>query len=112
MNNTYFGTPWNPNIAALEQVPTPIGKPCLYCHELIVAADQGIMMPVFDVGERPVHVECLIRMTVGSVGHQRGTCSCHGGTEEDPPGLTRREAARAAMDYCGLKAAASEREQP
>jgi len=33
------------------------------------------------------------------VGHQKGACPCYGGVEDDPPGATRREAARAAMEY-------------
>lgn len=45
------------------------------------------------------HRDCLLRMVIGSAGHQRGACSCFGGTEEDPPGLSVREAARAAADY-------------
>jgi hypothetical protein len=38
-------------------------------------------------------------MALGSVGHQKGTCSCHGGTEEDPPEMTKRQAAVAAWVY-------------
>ena len=37
-------------------------------------------------------------MVVGSVGHQLGRCSCFGGDEDDPPGMTVREAALAAVD--------------
>ena len=43
-----------------------------------------------------LHVDCAIRSAAGSLGHQRGRCSCHGGDEEDPPGVSRRAAARAA----------------
>jgi hypothetical protein len=47
----------------------------------------------------PIHRECMLRQIVGSVGHQLGTCSCHGGEGPcDPPGMTVREAARAAAD--------------
>jgi hypothetical protein len=49
-------------------------------------------------GASPVHRECLVRMVVGSVGHQLRRCSCFGGGEEDPPGMTPREAARAALE--------------
>lgn len=44
------------------------------------------------------HRECLIREDFGSVGHLLKRCPCYGGTEEDPPGMTDREAARAAAD--------------
>jgi hypothetical protein len=42
------------------------------------------------------HYECLMRGVIGSVGHLRRACSCYGGTDEDPPGMTYRQAAIAA----------------
>jgi hypothetical protein len=43
------------------------------------------------------HADCLIRAVVGSVGHQRGECSCHGGEGNgEPEGVTLREGARLA----------------
>lgn len=45
------------------------------------------------------HQECLMRAVLGSLGHQRMRCSCFGGTEEDPPHMTKREAALAAVGY-------------
>ncbi|MEI6196534.1 MAG: helix-turn-helix domain-containing protein [Verrucomicrobiota bacterium] len=39
-----------------------------------------------------------MRSIAGSVGHQNQRCSCFGGTEDDPPGLTVRQAAQAALD--------------
>jgi len=52
-----------------------------------------------DVTTRWLHYECQLRGIVGSVGHQRGLCSCRGGpgTMDDPPGVSKREAARAAV---------------
>jgi hypothetical protein len=44
------------------------------------------------------HRECAVRDVVGSLGHLRRQCSCFGGTEEDPPGMTKREAARVACE--------------
>ncbi len=41
-----------------------------------------------------MHADCALRSAAGSVGHQRGRCSCYGGDEEDPPGVSRRVAAR------------------
>jgi hypothetical protein len=49
----------------------------------------------------PIHRECGIRRTVGSVGHQTGRCTCfvhNGEAYDDPPEMTRRQAARAAAD--------------
>lgn len=43
------------------------------------------------------HSECLTRQMFGSVGHLLKRCP-YGGTEEDPPGMTAREAARAAAE--------------
>jgi len=42
------------------------------------------------------HYFCIVRMVVGSVGHQLQRCSCYGGDASDPPRLSRREAALAA----------------
>lgn len=50
----------------------------------------------------PTHYECGLRAVIGSVGHQRGRCSCFGGSEEDPPGMTRRQAATAAALFFHL----------
>jgi hypothetical protein len=44
------------------------------------------------------HRECMVRQVVGSVGHLQRRCPCYGGTETDPPEMTRREAARAACE--------------
>jgi hypothetical protein len=43
------------------------------------------------------HLECALRILYGSVGHQMERCECYGGTEEDPPDMTAREAAVAAV---------------
>lgn len=50
--------------------------------------------------ERMFHRECLTRMVVGSVGHQKGRCTCFAGVEDhSEDGMTRREAALAAWRY-------------
>lgn len=46
---------------------------------------------------RLIHFECAARGTLGSVGHQLRKCSCWGGTEDDPPHMTKRQAAQAAL---------------
>lgn len=96
----YFGKPWNSFISSLEGGPTPIGKPCNWCKESIQEGELGLLIPSWPEGEEhPVHQECFLREVLGSVGHQQKRCSCFGGTEEDPPGMTKREAAKAAVDF-------------
>jgi hypothetical protein len=93
----------------LEEVPTPLEGTCPHCDESITQGDSGFVIPHLDESgshERPHHRECFLRGIFGSVGHQQGKCYCFGGTEEDPPGMTRREAARAAERHMlmhGLK---------
>jgi hypothetical protein len=93
-----FGNAWWPD--DVQRTETPAGQVCQRCHEAIAAGDAGVIMPYYN-GQAwysdAWHRECYLRMVVGSVGHQLGRCSCHGGTEEDPAGMTTREAARAAL---------------
>lgn len=74
------------------QTPVPIDRLCILCEERVIEGDTGTINSYDQV----THYECMIRSVVGSVGHQQQRCSCYGGTDEDPPGLTRREAAIAA----------------
>lgn len=67
---------------------------CVWCDEPVLPGE-----PLAPFNGSTMHYECGLRSAVGSVGHQTRRCSCYGGTEEDPPGLTRREAARAAMTF-------------
>jgi hypothetical protein len=67
---------------------------CAWCDEPILPGDRTSM--------GGVHYECGLRSIIGSVGHQKKCCSCYGGNEEDPPGLTRRQAATAAALYFHL----------
>lgn len=70
---------------------------CPGCDEPIADTDQ--LAPSYS---QPMHYECGLRAVLGSLGHQRKRCSCYGGNEEDPPGLTRRQAAMAATLYFHL----------
>lgn len=63
-------------------------QPCAWCGEGFTQGEA--------IEPGGVHYECGLRSAIGSVGHQRRRCSCYGGEDEDPPGLTRREAAVAA----------------
>jgi len=90
----YFGpeyarNPWE------EHIPAPTGAPCSYCEDLIEEHDIGTV----DQDGSVWHYECSIRAAVGSVGHQAQECSCYDGVDDDPPGLTRHEAAIAAERY-------------
>jgi hypothetical protein len=79
---------------------------CIFCEEPIVEGDRrfpiGVMRleneePRIGVGH--VHRECMMRQTLGGVGHHLGKCHCPGGSGEfeDPPEMTKREAAIAAV---------------
>lgn len=95
MVNRGFG-PFAPR--DLPTVEIPVGERCHLCDEAIGPADSGVIMTAIDAsGARlvAVHRECEIRHVVGSVGHIRGLCTCHGGpgTLDDPPGVSKRVAA-------------------
>jgi len=100
----WFGVSWNDSFCFdMPHAATPVGQPCLHCDEPIAAADNGVLLPLLvqpcDT-YLPCHRECYERRLFGGVNHQRGRCTCCGGTEPpDQPGLSRREAARAAVAY-------------
>lgn len=82
-----------------EQISTPVGVPCGFCLEPIDARDRGCAVPNAEGGETPYHFECHIRLAIGSIAHQKRRCSCYGGTEHDPPGMTLRQAAKEAFAH-------------
>lgn len=86
--------------SSIEIVPAPVGQRCDWCDELIGESDSGLLIPYYgdEVAEIPFHKECFLRQIVGSVAHQLGECSCAGGDREDPPGISKREAAKMASD--------------
>jgi hypothetical protein len=69
-------------------------KPCQWCEEPIEEDDGADQFELIQM-----HQECALRAALGSVAHIERRCSCFvvGATETDPPGMTRREAARAAF---------------
>lgn len=71
---------------------------CPWCEEPVLDTDRRAAEHRY----QPLHYECGLRAALGSVGHQRKLCFCYGGTEEDPPGMTRRQAAVAAANYFHL----------
>jgi len=83
-------------------VPVPIGEACKWCAEVFVADDRGFGIPQLSSGDTTIgffHLECFMRMIIGSVGHQMNMCECHGGHDDSEDGLTRRAAARLAWDF-------------
>lgn len=72
-----------------------MSETCPWCDEAIAPTDHVQRM----VDGQSWHTECFIRSVVGSVAHQRRRCHCYipGSPEHDPPRLTRREAALAAV---------------
>ncbi len=93
----FFGEPWGAPICDdLEQADVPVGQECGWCGEAIVFDDYGLLLP--GPIEVAYHYPCYMRTIIGSVGHQRKTCSCYGGSEEDPEGMTSRQAAEAALE--------------
>lgn len=69
---------------------------CPDCDEEIVKGE--LVMP-FNDNTLLMHYECGMRGIIGSVAHLQRRCSCYvkGASETDPPGMTRREAAKAAL---------------
>jgi hypothetical protein len=86
----------------------PAEAVCMWCGEVVRADDPPPNVAL--LGGAVWHRECSIRAVVGSVGHLERKCSCYRGAREgcepadsdaaelDPPGMTRRQAAKAAAD--------------
>lgn len=75
-------------------IDPPVGEVCIHCGEPIDAGDAGMRYSNGPVA----HYECQLRGVVGGVNHILGRCTCCGGEEDpDPPGMTRRQAAQAAV---------------
>jgi hypothetical protein len=101
----FFGKPWGPAVddRKLMLQTTPVGMHCFHCNEMIAADDSGVVMQWFDADSASsiaFHRECQLRNVFGSVGHQLKRCTCFGGTDEDddPVGMTPRQAAVAAVE--------------
>jgi hypothetical protein len=98
---TWFGTSWgSPFNHIAPQIETPVGAMCVHCEEPVALGDRGITYANGPVA----HVECHTRCITGSVAHIHHRCSCYvpGSMEDDPPGMTFREAARAAVIEAGM----------
>lgn len=76
-------------------------KVCDWCGEPLVRGDT-CLTPLVGGGDKKYllyHSECHMRQFIGSLAHIEGRCSCFvpGATCTDPEGMTRREAAKAAL---------------
>lgn len=101
----WFGENWGaPACEPDAHVATPVGALCTWCEEAIEEKDCGFLIPHVSpdapTEDKPVHLECSLRQTLGSVGHQQKRCSCFGGRGNgDDPKLSIRENARRAEAY-------------
>lgn len=102
----WFGTDWGaPACISADHTGTPLGQRCEWCDEPIQWGDRGFLVP--SLGHRgggpvPYQLECFMRMLHGGVNHQRGLCTCFGGSESpDPPDISMREAAVMAYEEMG-----------
>jgi hypothetical protein len=71
------------------------GLTCDYCQEPITENERrGLPNP----GPNH-HRECMLRIVIGSVSHIEHRCSCYvpGSVDSDPPGLSLRQGAQAAL---------------
>lgn len=95
----WFGTWSGPYCEPEAKVATPVGALCGWCSERIAEGDNGVLMlPAIPGTGLPqaYHRECFRRAMLGSIAHLERRCSCSvpGATETDPPGISKREAAR------------------
>jgi hypothetical protein len=89
--------------------------PCLWCEEPVTPGERAEETVVIrgdgSSATRWRHWECAARAALGSVAHQERRCSCFGGSGEDDPALTRRQAALAALERARGPDPASQRTQ-
>lgn len=90
----YFGERWPSRmLEGAVECELPPGV-CQFCGERFEEGDSGW---VYCNGPA-THTECGVRQALGGVYHQLGLCfCCGGGMDPDPPGLSLRDAARAAL---------------
>jgi hypothetical protein len=92
----WFGETWGaPVCEECEHISVPVGEHCAWCEEVITEKDQGVANP----REAPFHIECFMRTMLGSLAHLQKKCSCYvpGSTAGDPPEMSKRQAALAAL---------------
>lgn len=85
-------------------VPVPVGMHCKRCDEAFTADSDGFLMTYWDADKGAhdigMHYECHMRQIIGGLNHLLGICTCCGGdAPPDPPALSKRQAAQAAVQY-------------
>lgn len=70
---------------------------CDWCDEEILPGELADADNPLEIVGGNFHRECFLRSLLGSAGHILHRCSCYHGSHEDPPGLTIRQAAQAAV---------------
>lgn len=82
-------------MATLEVAPRARHPVCRWCDEPVLSGEQDSHFP-----NDPLHLECAARSVLGPLAHLHRRCSCWGGDagEGDPPGLTKRQAARLVLE--------------
>ncbi|HEY7195472.1 MAG TPA: hypothetical protein VH439_17145 [Gemmatimonadales bacterium] len=100
----WFGKSYRaPVYHSIERTATPVGEDCSWCFERITEGDDGFELPfaspLSDAKAIYYHRQCFLRTVLGSVSHIERLCSCFvSGSEcSDPPGMSKREAATAAV---------------
>ena len=81
-------------------------EPCHWCEEPIREGERVAILPCIGRGPVVYHAECLGRVVLGPAAHQLRKCPCFGGTETEdpPPGMSKREAAREAVQVAAVLA--------
>ena len=87
--------------ADTPHAPTPVDAPCGSCGESIKEQDDGMLVLHADEhgsAHRAYHYACHMRGIIGGLNHLAGRCICCGGSEPpDPPAMSTRDAALAAV---------------
>jgi len=76
-------------------------RECTWCGEEVLDGEGLTIDVITTTGIEPrwLHDECDARSVIGSLAHVERRCSCYvaGSDEGDPPDMTTREAAQAAL---------------
>jgi len=80
---------------------------CAHCSEPILPDENWLEIPTVTQDRAYIavlHSECFQRRIIGGLNHLQGHCTCCGGIEPpDPPGVSKRTAARLAVNYWANK---------
>ncbi len=91
----WFGIAWKEGFRGDLEIAHPGRVRCGHCGEEVGPYDSGLRYPDGDYAHRDCHLRCIL----GSVAHIERRCGCFVpcSTEDDPAGLTKRQAAAAAV---------------